>query len=138
MSEVTKLVQDLHEASDTVDAGELTLSYARKGEVRAHNKRMNALWAVLNELAASPEGRSALETLLRESPVTSLRISIANVVMRWDTFSARDVLEEIVTGGGGHVGRPMTMTVALQAPDGAARNAALSLLNLERTTQQRT
>ena len=52
--------------------------------------------------------------------------------MRWDSFSARDVLEEIVTSGGGHVTRAMTMTVALQAPDGAAKNAALSLLNLDR------
>lgn len=131
VSDTAKLLQDLHGTRKAVDAGERTLSYVRKGDVRPHNKRMDAHSAVLNELAASPDGKLALETLLRESPITSLRISIANVVMRWDSFSARDVLEEIVTSGGGHVTRP-TMTVALQAPDGAAKNAALSLLNLDR------
>jgi len=132
VSDVAKLVRDLHDTRSAVDVGERTLSYGRKGDVRAHNKRMDEHWAALNDLAASPDGRLALETLMRDSPITSLRISIANVVMRWDGFSARDVLEEIVTSGGGHVTRPMTMTLALQAPDGAARNAALSLLNLDR------
>ena len=133
MSDVANLLQDLHETRKAVDAGERTLSYVRKGHVRAHNKRMDAHWAVLNELAARPDGKLALETLLRDSPITTLRISIANVVMRWDGLSARDVLEEIVTSSGDHVTRPMTMTVALQAPDGAAKSAALSLLNLDRS-----
>lgn len=132
VNEIASLVQDLYEASNEVVAGELTLSYRRKGDVRGQNKRMDALWAVLNELAESPDGRLALDALLRDCPTTELRISIANVVMRWDGFSARDALEEIITTSGGHVTRPMTMSTALQAPHGTARNAALSLLNLDR------
>ncbi|BDZ55195.1 hypothetical protein [Agromyces marinus] len=135
MKDVARLLQDLHETRNAIDVGERTLSYERKGDVRAHSKRMDAHQAALNKLAVRPEGRLALETLLRDSPITSLRISIANVVMRWDSFSARDVLEEIVTSAGGRVTRPMTMTAALHAPDGTATNAALSLLNLARTQQ---
>jgi len=48
----------------------------------------------------------------------------------WDGFAARDALEEVVSSGGGQVVRPVTMTVALRAPWGTARNSALSLLNL--------
>lgn len=132
VNDVGALVQAAQEASNKVEAGDLGYFYERKQDVRAHNKRMNALWALLGELAASHEGRLALESLLRDSPTTSLRIAVANVVMRWDGFSARDALEEIVSTGGGQVTRPMTMTAALQAPDGTARNAALSLLNLGR------
>lgn len=132
VSEIAMLVQDLYEASNEVEAGERNMSHRRKGDVRAQNKRRNALWALLNELAASPDGRLALEALMHNSPNTDLRISIANVVMRWNGFSARDALEEIITTTGGHPTRPMTMSAALQAPHGAAKNAALSLLNLDR------
>jgi hypothetical protein len=131
VNEVAKLVQELQEAADAVVAGELAMSYAREGDVRDHNRRVDALSAVLDELAGSEDGRSALEVLMREPPADSLQIFIANVVMRWDDVAARDALEGIVTSGGGNVARPMTMTAALEAPFGAARNAALSLLNLD-------
>jgi hypothetical protein len=73
VNDVAKLVQELHEAGDAVVAGELAMSYARDGDVRDHNQRVDALSAVLDELAGSeaPVGVSrdaALSLLDLERP----------------------------------------------------------------------
>jgi len=130
VTDVGALVRDVYTASSRIDAGEQTMSYARNGDVRDQNKRVDALLKLLDELAGSPEGRVALESLLHDPSPPTLRIWTANTVMRWDGLAARDALEQVVSSSGGEVVRPMTMTVALQAPWGPARNAALSLLNL--------
>ena len=118
----------LDEARDRVEANPPNLSTGKRG-VREHNKRVGEVWDTLRELATTPEGRVALEDLARDSPSIGLRVMTANMIMRWDGFLARDVLEEIVSSGGGQVVRPMSMSAALQAPYGV-QAAALSLLNL--------
>ena len=66
----------------TLDAGGLTIVYERAGDVRDHNRRMETLLALLDQLAASTQGRLALEALLQNAPTLSLRVMVANVVMR--------------------------------------------------------
>ena len=93
---------------------------------------MDAVQHELDQLAGTEAGRDLLVSLASSDRDVDVRIASANAVMEWNPGIARTSLEDILRGAGSEVVRPMTMDVALKAPWGHARDAALSLLNLNR------
>lgn len=93
---------------------------------------MAAVQRELDQLAGTDAGRDLLVSLATSDRDVDVRIASANAVMEWDPGIARTSLEDILRGAGAEVVRPMTMDVALKAPWGHPRDAALSLLNLNR------
>lgn len=97
---------------------------------RINNRLMNVQLAILDRLSATSEGRSLLLHLAENDDDLDVKIAAANAVMDWNEETAVRVLESIVLDAGGEVTRPMGDMLALSAPEGHARTAAFSLLNV--------
>lgn len=100
--------------------------------VRNYNRLMTAVQKECDKLAASPDGRVALEHAAAQDPEPMVRLSAAVAVSEWDAEAGRSALEALVLQSGASVVRPMSMTAALAVRDEPGRSAALCLLNLDR------
>jgi hypothetical protein len=105
---------------------------ARSPSVREHNRRMKLVDAECQRLAATPDGRTALEQAASSDRNPMLRISAATTVAAWAPAHARVALEELVRASGGEIARPMTMSAALAVHHEPGHTAALCLFNLDR------
>jgi hypothetical protein len=126
MTDEDSLLERVRRAVSEADAAPLT-------PVRTRNRLMTKVQQACDQLASTQAGRSALEWAAKFDPEPTVRLTAANTVARWDRKAGATALEALVTESGGRVTRPMTMSAALEVEWGTGRNAALCLLNLDRT-----
>jgi len=122
MSDLDGFVRQLRDAIDAIDTDQ-------SGTEREYNRLTTTADNICRTLADAEGGRRRLELLARSDTDERIRLWAANTVRQWDEESARAALESIVVAAGGEVARPMTMSLALNAPSGISKTAALSLLN---------
>lgn len=125
-------MEDDSHFADRLRTAVLAARETATSSVRAHNRLMDAVQRELDQLAGTEAGRDLLLSLATSERDLDVRIASANAVMKWDPGIARTSLEDILRDAGAEVVWPMTMDIALKAPWGHARSAALSLLNLNR------
>lgn len=108
----------------------------REGETtgasaRAQNRLMSRIGQSADLIAASAPLRAEVEELCGAAAAPEERVQAAVVRCRWDLDGAALTYTEVLIGLGRAVPRPMTMTDALDAPWGLARDAAFGLFNID-------